>query len=775
MLRLRDPSDANQPPISWEIDIPENEKLPVPSFVRLFIINRVLTTNGNYNITTKNNINDKISDLVSVIQDKEKQEQAQAILLQLITGGIKNYMAKSFNEKTQARSIELIFNQVILTKLGPEYHQVASYKTIETSNEKNTNNKKDTGCNNNKNKNNNNKGENVSNRFYHQEMVFNSKDLMCLIFQHLEYGENWTGTLVNCNFVCTHWFYHAWNPNCIYFLNLTKLIVNTMSCSAGDENSITRVWQRIINVKWIDFGLSSDIKPKSISNHGNLIVDKICKLGNVERIEGWCNQNVQYHMLLLKAIIKKNTYKITRYEVEIFCYNRLKSLKLPNARFIRITTSYYHILWTNKCESLTLYCLNDVDETWLNCVINDCDCSGIKLLYFDWISFSLYTNINQSHSYHTDEFGQLSLTSPKIQSDDDKKKTQLLLTKFAQQFKNLERFQIGFYDDCDSCVLLFWRLLQPIIIKNNISIELEISKHMTQDAHDRLYKLIKDMNATIQKLDIDVGLKKTTHNYIQGDIGSIERFDNFVKLIGNKSLEWLIIRTHESQCASFETMITLLINDNKTNLQKNVIMNIKNENENQNDTTDHNNNSSNKPDNHDTSDVQSKNLILDLVSLSRIEFINYCESSPSLLDYLDQLFSWNMIEKRALFVVVNCLIVSDNDEFKKDKFVASFESLCKSVYSLLIRKRIPIDIKISFSGMTSQATFNKSVNKFNMHLDKEKLFTKYQAPKWNKSCQSLKDPLVSFSHESHNDQDRIGSTVLRGKAVFHVQSGQRNS
>ena len=81
----------------WKVDIDDPPQiLPVPSFIRLFLTNRVLkeanTGNGNTieNLVIKSDINIKL------------HEQAKKILLQLINDGIKNFMEKYYDEQTQS-------------------------------------------------------------------------------------------------------------------------------------------------------------------------------------------------------------------------------------------------------------------------------------------------------------------------------------------------------------------------------------------------------------------------------------------------------------------------------------------------------------------------------------------------------------------------------------------------------------------------------------------------------------------------------------------------
>ena len=106
------------------LDIDNFEKVSIPSFIVLFVINRTLNVNE-IGLSAANTL----SNIVNVLKDTLIREQAQKILSLLIKDGIKLYMEKSFNEQKQARTIEIIFNQIILTNFVESYHKVIMYKT----------------------------------------------------------------------------------------------------------------------------------------------------------------------------------------------------------------------------------------------------------------------------------------------------------------------------------------------------------------------------------------------------------------------------------------------------------------------------------------------------------------------------------------------------------------------------------------------------------------------------------------------------------------------
>ena len=192
----------------------QNEwKIEAPSFIRLFVMRRIMDKyiQANKRKATKNII---IEQLTSVFQDNKKNQLlAINILTELLNDGIKIYMEKCYNEKKHAVIIEEIFKKMILKKFGQEYNQLITYDT----NYDDINN-----------------GNN-----FHQNLLFNSNDLMCKILQHLEWGVNFNKDLFKCSLVNSYWLYHVWNINCVYHVDLTQLFKKTLRCKQNEENIYT--------------------------------------------------------------------------------------------------------------------------------------------------------------------------------------------------------------------------------------------------------------------------------------------------------------------------------------------------------------------------------------------------------------------------------------------------------------------------------------------------------------------------------------------------------
>ena len=144
-------------------------KLLVPSFIRLFVINRIIF-NGN----SKTTIDDLIGECM---KDDEASDEfnARKILSSLKKLGIKKYMSQSYSDTFNSVTIEMIFNSIILNKYEKEYNKLTTYND------------------------NNNNGK-------YKQLVFNTNDLMSNIFQYLEYRlSRLEQDLSNCSLVNSHW------------------------------------------------------------------------------------------------------------------------------------------------------------------------------------------------------------------------------------------------------------------------------------------------------------------------------------------------------------------------------------------------------------------------------------------------------------------------------------------------------------------------------------------------------------------------------------------
>ena len=192
----------------WEISLSvENVPLvPVPSFIRLFVVRRTLKyCKFNPDIESLRN-------LTNVFRDPTTQHTANLIL----------YMKKYYKEKEQSQLIESIMNQIIFIKFAQQYQQQITFKASTT-------------------------------QAKYQEIVFNTSDLMCNIFQHFAHVTRMRQTWINCSLVSSHWLYHAWNVNSVHYVYFYDILLKTVNqqLTQGNDNSVSRVWQRLINVQSI--------------------------------------------------------------------------------------------------------------------------------------------------------------------------------------------------------------------------------------------------------------------------------------------------------------------------------------------------------------------------------------------------------------------------------------------------------------------------------------------------------------------------------------------
>ena len=143
---------------------PSGSKLSTPTFVRLFVMGRILNRYISENASNVET-NDVIRSLVSFFNHKTyEQNAALTILSNLINNGIKKYMIsmnQSNDDETICAIIEQILNKLILTKFGDEYASIITYNHNYVPDHDNKN---------------------------YQSMVFNTKDVMCLIFQFLKWN-----------------------------------------------------------------------------------------------------------------------------------------------------------------------------------------------------------------------------------------------------------------------------------------------------------------------------------------------------------------------------------------------------------------------------------------------------------------------------------------------------------------------------------------------------------------------------------------------------------
>ena len=170
----------------WKVNVAVPPKIVAPSFIRLFVIRRILSNCIVGIDKTDEEIDKEIKNVVKVINDDAIEQVLCIILHQLLNHDLKSYMKNYYNEQKQATTIEIVFNEVILNMFAKEYRRITRY--VSTSNKKEDRYK----C-----------------------LVFNTCDLMYLIFQFLDFW-NINSKLHNCSLVTTHWLYQIWDSTWLY-------------------------------------------------------------------------------------------------------------------------------------------------------------------------------------------------------------------------------------------------------------------------------------------------------------------------------------------------------------------------------------------------------------------------------------------------------------------------------------------------------------------------------------------------------------------------------
>ena len=494
------------------IDVEPPETIKSPSFVRLFIIARVLK---DVNVDDSNTIHKLVqaSDIIVKLH-----EQAKNILSQLLSGGIKKYMEMCYNEKTHANIIEMIFDEIILKQFEKEYENIVKYKR---DNE-----------------------DDCADEY--QNLLFNTSDIMCLIFQHL-FEAKYRNELANCSLVCSQWLYHVFNPNSIHTFLLYSLVEETSKQGKSEvtllekSTAVTRMWQRLSKAKKIRYRLlyRSDVE------YNQLLLNRLSLMRNVESINVTFRDEYEKDIDLLKVIMQNCKDKISSFTIEIHgrkaknkhkhknknksknkdknCEkSKLPPLKLIHARHIVNEQLYFPIIWSKKCQTMTLISRKRLDSTcinsrWCNYVIDYCDCSGIK-------EFNIYSARFDSSLNPNDE------------------STQTIFKKFGQKFVNSVDFKqltikFEFDTQIDPCMLLLWKALQPMIEKHNGCVNLRITQHVNAEGYQMLSDTIEEMNPKIDKLNVDSCIPTENNKFNK---------DNTIKMIekvnkSNNSLEWIAI------------------------------------------------------------------------------------------------------------------------------------------------------------------------------------------------------------------------------------------
>ena len=434
----------------------------VPSFIRLFVIRRVIdryitSNNDNKNDTTTEEI---IKKLANGFEENKKTESLVInIVTRLIDDGIKKYMSKYYDEKEQANIIEDIFTKIILKKFEKEYYQMIEYKTNSAKTDDN----------------------------YYQNLLFNSSDLMSQIFQYLEWGQWFCQDLYSCSLVSSYWLYHVWNPSSVYYIDIHQLVEHDMD----NNQKCARKWQRLYHAKSIRIRSPSTNKKAAIPT-----VNKLSMFRKVEKVDIHVfDDKIGKSIPLVIPIMRRYKDRIKYCRIcishsqwvpwHLTCtdFKAPSPLRLPKAQYVEIGDLLFYRQWTNECTQLKLFEVKKIDKDWCKFVIENCDCSNVVTLKLGRVKFDYYID-------------------------------KVILKQFALKFCNLKTFEIEFISNFDDSVLLFWQLLKPILSKNKSKVKLTVIYLGNEDASS-LSQRMDEKDLKINKLVIDCMRDDTVNSAIK--------------------------------------------------------------------------------------------------------------------------------------------------------------------------------------------------------------------------------------------------------------------
>ena len=340
------------------------ERLPAPTFLRLFMTRRVLTLR-------KVKDRRKVNQLTCDSEDNKTKQIPTKILSTLLDHGIGKYMRENFIESKQAPVIESFFSNVILTKFLTQFKIVTTYSVTADNTDKNEK---------------------------YQCLLFNTNDLMCLIFTFLNFND-----LTNCSLVTSYWLYHAFNPSSIYCANISELIRQTIDTyNVKYQSTITRIvadhvifrqWQRFVNARDVTIYFDKYTFDNCHSKTMESIANKMSMLANVEKIFFQCCRN---DLWIVESLLEKRQLYIKKYEsiiigsgkqADAIFATKQKPLKLMQANEIYIGDAKRCIKWSNKCRKLRWKCISGVSKQWCKDIIDNCDCTAVKVFSIENTTF----------------------------------------------------------------------------------------------------------------------------------------------------------------------------------------------------------------------------------------------------------------------------------------------------------------------------------------------------------------------------------------------------
>ena len=665
----------------------------VPGFIRLFIIHRIIHQHCAKGTSTIEH--DSLNSLPKAVK---------TLLTSLATHGIKNYMKNCYNEANDPKLVELIMDEIIFNckQFTKEYQQIIHYQYNYNNNHQEAKSQTNTD----------------GNMINYQELLFNTSDLMCKIFQHLEFSN-----LLQCDLVCTHWLYQTWNVNSIYFADILRLIDNTSASAVDGPKKLSSIpiptskrysftssiWQRLIKVKSIE--LSSLMGDQDINN---IVLNKVSLFANIEIVVAYIHDN---YSAVLKRIVEQNRNKIKYLEIMIipkrFSYrwypeNVLSAIKLTSVESITFGNMYFYPIWSNKCQSLvfrTRIKCSPTNKEFCNHVIQHCDCSGVKLMHLHNVLF------------------ESSVTPDLVKS-------------FGEKFSNLKLLKINVSNYCDDKKLFsLLKGLKNIIKKNGTNIEIKLSHELSGVFYSLLNETIVNNELKITRFELD-----EYKDYVTQDE---DIFSGIKKIIKNGQLEQLVINIwNQYEGRNSNDYKWQQNNDDNYRALKHLA----------------------KLENY-RKGVKSFSLIVNFLSnddmketlfksLNVIKIkIDYFYDPYSVINDINNLLKLILVlNKKDLFFdgVFNLDYEIEKTECNGD-FIQLFKLFCQNIFDLMIKNHAPIDItlslkdKILLNDGKSKLQANECNEIFSSYCDEAiKCYTQPQCNNNNDKYISLEKPKISY-------------------------------
>ena len=703
---------SNNFPNDWNINIQPSHKRQTPTFVQLFIINRVLrcTVSKLKNNTRDHTNTHAIRSLLTVF-DSEKDKNATFLMItNLCEHGIKTYMNEYCNyNDTTTYIIDQIFNKLILTKFSQDYAAIITYTPIANS------------CN--------------EHSEYYRTIVFNTKDLMCLIFQFYQYYNKdlkITQDIYNASLVCSHWLYYAFDPNSFYQIQLDRLFCKKSSTDDNPKN--TRLWQRFVNVRSLMYTSHSDVYRAN-----KYILSKILLISNNTEKLNMKLRQLKKDRNILKAIMKQCNQSIKEFDVQfwhatsIVKKNQLPPLKLSNVKILHMYNLYFYIIWTNKCQQLYLHKMSThIDNKWLQFVIDNCDCSGITHWTLDQVNF----------------YGSLGDDNNNNNKDIYGKSTSILFSKFIEKFTNVNKIDICFYENSDY-FNKFWEYLNSFVCKNknnNVYVSLEMIR-FDEDDYEELTDIIDEYNFKIDEIKLQLSKWASSVKMQCYFMINIEHLQCVVLHDHDRDYGWQLQKAKGIDSLQiFVKHWNKLIMDHKKQTSNSQLI-MKQQNAYEKATVEHSNSnvkvSVSVAENQDPTlrfiHMSSLKLIIISHKLVQSQVLIMNEIIVQLIEIVNQLKSDVCIS--AEFFIQE-LVYNEVDQYSL--FFQSFEKFCQILAVDVIEQEtnttIPIEIQLTINN-TKEFVINELKQIFSTFGEKSILSTKYKQPKCNKCCFPSERPI----------------------------------